>query len=75
MLRCPQRAQEVTPTPPPTNTYASAPLPFTIFMLLRRPQDMPPMLPSTLLILSAAYHPYALVVSSRHATNTAPTPS
>ncbi|MBW0560685.1 hypothetical protein O181_100400 [Austropuccinia psidii MF-1] len=49
-------------------------------MLLQRPQDMPPMCPSTLLmpsptrlILSADDHPYTLTVSSQHASNAAPT--
>ncbi|MBW0513234.1 hypothetical protein O181_052949 [Austropuccinia psidii MF-1] len=38
--------------------------PLKILMLLRHPQDMPPTLPSTLLILSTNYHPYSLAVSS-----------
>ncbi|MBW0568113.1 hypothetical protein O181_107828 [Austropuccinia psidii MF-1] len=39
-------------------------LPLKIFMLLQHPQDMPPMPPSTLLILSTNYHPYTLAVPS-----------
>ncbi|MBW0555870.1 hypothetical protein O181_095585 [Austropuccinia psidii MF-1] len=53
--------------------------PLTIHMLPQRPQDIPPMLPSTLLrpspnhlILVTYYHPYALTVSSQHASDTAP---
>ncbi|MBW0478718.1 hypothetical protein O181_018433 [Austropuccinia psidii MF-1] len=78
MLTFLQCTQEVTPMPPPL---------LTILMLLRRPQDMPPTPPSTLLRPSpthhlpslrllppTTYHPYPLVVSSRHASNTAPTP-
>ncbi|MBW0559472.1 hypothetical protein O181_099187 [Austropuccinia psidii MF-1] len=59
--------------------YASTPPMLTIHMLLRRPQDIPPTLPSTLLMPSptcliffADYHPYALAVSSRHASNASP---
>ncbi|MBW0521596.1 hypothetical protein O181_061311 [Austropuccinia psidii MF-1] len=66
----------------PTNPYASTPPPLTILTLLQCPQDMPPMPASTLLttsptclILSADYHPYALAVSSRHASNAGPTPA
>ncbi|MBW0478225.1 hypothetical protein O181_017940 [Austropuccinia psidii MF-1] len=46
-------------------TTASSSL-HTIPMLLRHPQDMPPMLPSTplCLILSAAYHSYNNVLDS-----------
>ncbi|MBW0550630.1 hypothetical protein O181_090345 [Austropuccinia psidii MF-1] len=47
------------------HTPASSSLPLTILMLLKRPQDMPLMPPSTPLTLnplSATYHPYAQVL-------------
>ncbi|MBW0462566.1 hypothetical protein O181_002281 [Austropuccinia psidii MF-1] len=52
-----------------TTPYASAPPPLTIPMLLRHPQDMPGMPPSTCLILSTTYHPYACIVASQHSSN------
>ncbi|MBW0470616.1 hypothetical protein O181_010331 [Austropuccinia psidii MF-1] len=55
------------PSPPspllmlPNPTSSS---PHTILTLLQHPQDMPPMPPSTRLILSAAYHANAHVLDS-----------
>ncbi|MBW0491098.1 hypothetical protein O181_030813 [Austropuccinia psidii MF-1] len=73
---CPQ---DETIMPPPNlcphhslrfHTLASSSPPLTILTLLRCPQDIPLMPPSTLLmppptclILSAAYHPYASVLA------------
>ncbi|MBW0590864.1 hypothetical protein O181_130579, partial [Austropuccinia psidii MF-1] len=54
-----------TMMPPPS--LPSPPLPLTILMLLRRPQDMPLMPPSTPLMpnpFSAAYHPYSQVLDT-----------
>ncbi|MBW0571758.1 hypothetical protein O181_111473 [Austropuccinia psidii MF-1] len=64
-----RRPSDAAPISSPTNPYASAPPPFTILMLLHRPQ------PSLGLLPPSTYHPYALVVSSRHASNAAPTPA
>ncbi|MBW0479077.1 hypothetical protein O181_018792 [Austropuccinia psidii MF-1] len=60
-----------------TTAYTSTPPPLNMLMLPQHPQKLPPTLPlpllmpsSTCLILSAAYHPYAHAVPSRHASNT-----
>ncbi|MBW0518501.1 hypothetical protein O181_058216 [Austropuccinia psidii MF-1] len=58
-----QPPQDETSTPPPISALSSLPLP--ILTLPWRPQDMPPMPPSTSLTpnpLSAAYRPYAQVL-------------
>ncbi|MBW0496340.1 hypothetical protein O181_036055 [Austropuccinia psidii MF-1] len=83
MLTRLHRHLDVTPTIPPISAlstpYASTSLWLKIFMLPPKPQDIPPTLPSTLvmppptsLILCAAYHAYASVVPSSHASDAAP---
>ncbi|MBW0480533.1 hypothetical protein O181_020248 [Austropuccinia psidii MF-1] len=53
LLQCPPNMPLMLPPISALITpYASTPLPLTIHMLPRHPQDIPPTLPSTLLMLS-----------------------
>ncbi|MBW0479163.1 hypothetical protein O181_018878 [Austropuccinia psidii MF-1] len=70
MLTCPHCPLDVIPTLPPhlrPHHFLCSSSALKIYLLCC-PQ------PSLCLILSAVYHPYALAVSSRHASNSAPTP-